>query len=205
MSADPEATRERILERAFSEMYEKGYAGASLDQILAASGVTKGALYHHFGSKADLAIAVVDEVILPLFLEIWIDPVRGSDDPLRVLIDATRSNFSKVDDCFVRCGCPVNNLSQELSNEDERFRIHLNAVFEEARRRLAEAFAHGQKAGTVRGDVDPEGLATYVLSNLEGMATMVKTSRDLGLVMAAGEVFLGLLESLRTPMAESAA
>ena len=99
----------------------------------------------------------------------------------------------------------MNNLSQELSTEDERFRNHLNGVFEEARRRLADAFEHGQKTGTVRADIDARGLATYILANLEGMATTVKTSRDLSLVMASGEIFLNFLEGLRTPTAESAA
>jgi TetR/AcrR family transcriptional repressor of nem operon len=131
---DPEATRERILECAFDEMYEKGYAGASLDQILSDSGVTKGALYHHFGSKADLAVAVIDEIIRPRFLQLWVDPVKGSDDPIATLIETTRANFSEVDSRFVEWGCPLNNLSQELANSDEKFRTHLNGVFEAGRR-----------------------------------------------------------------------
>ena len=202
---DPEATRERILECAFTEMYEHGYAGASLDRILADSGVTKGALYHHFGSKAELAIAVIEEVIRPRFLELWIAPARDTDDPLRAFIDATRSNFGHVDDCFVRCGCPLNNLSQELSNEDELFRTHLNGVFETARGQLARALTRGQQAGTVRRDVDADGLATLVVAGLEGIATTVKTSRDLSLGISSGEVFLQVLEGLRTGPSESAA
>ncbi|MCH8053235.1 MAG: 2-C-methyl-D-erythritol 2,4-cyclodiphosphate synthase [Planctomycetes bacterium] len=57
---DPEGTRALLVENAFREIHAHGYAGASLDRILANSGVTKGALYHHFKSKADLLHAVID-------------------------------------------------------------------------------------------------------------------------------------------------
>lgn len=194
---DPEATRERILECAFDEMYRKGYAGASLDRILADSGVTKGALYHHFQNKAALAVAVIDEVIRPRFLELWVDPVRSQDDPIDALIRNTRLQLAEVDECFVECGCPLNNLSQELSNADELFRTHLNRVFEQARGRLAGALAHGQGKGTVRRDLDPAAIASFILSGLEGLATTLKTSRDRAATVAAAEVFLRLLESLK--------
>jgi AcrR family transcriptional regulator len=59
----PEETRDAILTSAFDEMYEHGFQAASLSRILDRAGVTKGALYHHFGSKMDLGYAVVDEVI----------------------------------------------------------------------------------------------------------------------------------------------
>ena len=201
---DPEGTRERILECAFDEMYREGYGGASLDDILADSGVTKGALYHHFGSKAELAVAVIEEVIRPRFLALWIDPVVGTQDPVSALVDTLRTNLADVDDCFIQCGCPLNNLSQELSATDELFRKHLNGVFDQARRKLAEALTHGQQVGTVRLEVDPRAVATFILAGLEGLATTLKTSRDLGAALAAGEVFLHFLESLK-PAAISAA
>lgn len=64
-SRDPERTRERLLQAAFREIYRSGFQSASLDTILAAAGVTKGALYYHFDSKEALGYAVVEEVIAP--------------------------------------------------------------------------------------------------------------------------------------------
>ena len=59
-SRDPERTRVRLLQAAFEEMYRSGYRSADLDAILAAAGVTKGALYYHFDNKESLGYAVVD-------------------------------------------------------------------------------------------------------------------------------------------------
>ncbi|MEK6342686.1 MAG: ScbR family autoregulator-binding transcription factor [Curtobacterium sp.] len=53
------ATRASIIEGAAREFDERGYVGASMDGVAERAGVTKGALYFHFTSKADLAGAVI--------------------------------------------------------------------------------------------------------------------------------------------------
>jgi TetR/AcrR family transcriptional repressor of nem operon len=52
---DPERTRERLLQAAFREIHRSGFQSAGIDAILAATKVTKGALYYHFESKEALA------------------------------------------------------------------------------------------------------------------------------------------------------
>lgn len=90
MRSKGEATRERIVETAERLILAQGYAGTSLDDILTATGLTKGAFFHHFKGKADLARAVVEryaEGDFELFRS-WSERAdRLSDDPLeRVLI-----------------------------------------------------------------------------------------------------------------------
>jgi AcrR family transcriptional regulator len=57
------ATRERLIEAGRGQFGARGYDGASLDAILAAAGVKRGALYHHFESKQELFDAVLDREI----------------------------------------------------------------------------------------------------------------------------------------------
>ena len=57
-----EATRRAIVGAARARFGDVGFAGTSLDDVAADAGVTKGALYHHFRNKADLFLAVYDEV-----------------------------------------------------------------------------------------------------------------------------------------------
>ncbi|MBE2271234.1 MAG: TetR/AcrR family transcriptional regulator [Anaerolinea sp.] len=57
-----EATTARLIEIARSEFTEKGYANAATEEIVRLAGVTRGALYHHFGSKEGLFHAVLDRV-----------------------------------------------------------------------------------------------------------------------------------------------
>ncbi|MCZ6508759.1 MAG: TetR/AcrR family transcriptional regulator, partial [Acidobacteria bacterium] len=60
---DPKATRDAILQAATREIHTNGFRSAGLDSILAEAGVTKGALYHHFGSKHELGLAVLEESV----------------------------------------------------------------------------------------------------------------------------------------------
>lgn len=84
------ATRERILAAAEELFLQRGYAGTAVDDLLAATGLTKGAFFHHFTGKADLARAVVERYAERDFAQFdaWSAQAdRLSDDPLeRVLI-----------------------------------------------------------------------------------------------------------------------
>ncbi|MCH7565954.1 MAG: TetR/AcrR family transcriptional regulator [Gemmatimonadetes bacterium] len=194
---DPEGTRALLVENAFREIHAHGYAGSSLDRILANSGVTKGALYHHFKSKADLLHAVIDDAIRPMVMERWLRPLEESDDPIRALADSTRTFMGSCTPEELRCGCPLNNLAQELSGADEDFRKHLNRVADDWRAGIRAAFERGQRTGSVREDVDPAAVASLVFATFQGLSGSVKTSVDRKAVMAGLEVFLDLLEGLR--------
>jgi TetR/AcrR family transcriptional regulator, transcriptional repressor for nem operon len=63
MPRDGQSTRERILELAHELVLKQGYAATSLEQILERAGVTKGAFFHHFKSKEELARALVDRYL----------------------------------------------------------------------------------------------------------------------------------------------
>jgi len=60
--AKAEATRRGLIAAARKLFGEQGYAGTSVDEVVKAAGVTKGALYHHFRDKDDLFRAVVEQV-----------------------------------------------------------------------------------------------------------------------------------------------
>ncbi len=59
---DPERTRARLLEVATREFAEHGYEGARVDRIVRAAEVTPRMLYHYFGNKERLYVAVLDDV-----------------------------------------------------------------------------------------------------------------------------------------------
>jgi len=90
LSTKGEETRERLLAAAETLILEKGYAGMSLDELLAQTNLTKGAFFHHFKGKASLAQGVLERYAsndLALFTEFAERADRLSDDPLeRVLI-----------------------------------------------------------------------------------------------------------------------
>src|SRR5580658_11321501 len=116
---DPQRTRELLLQAAFQEIYRSGYRSADLDAILAAAGVTKGALYYHFDNKEALGYSIVDEVIASNLHQKWVQPLRNAKNPIDGLVRIVQSKSLKRED--VQRGCPLPNLSQEMSGLDQGF------------------------------------------------------------------------------------
>ncbi|MEB2777842.1 TetR/AcrR family transcriptional regulator [Algoriphagus sp. D3-2-R+10] len=61
MGRDGKATRDKILTESKALIYENGFAGTSVDLILEKTGITKGAFYYHFKTKAELAFVLVND------------------------------------------------------------------------------------------------------------------------------------------------
>src|SRR5499433_1562350 len=85
---NPERTRELLLQAAFREVYKVGFQSAGIDAILAATNVTKGALYYHFESKEALGHAIIEEIVAAITKDRWLRPLQQSKDknPIDALI-----------------------------------------------------------------------------------------------------------------------
>jgi AcrR family transcriptional regulator len=197
-AARTDATRQKLLAATFAEVYRHGFQAASLSAVVGAAGSTKGALFHHFAGKQALGHALVDEVIGPLLLARWLAPLVDADDPIGVLQASFRRYIGEdvASGHWVQ-GCPMNNLAQEMSPLDEGFRTRLDTLYATWRATVADALARGQRAGTVRGDVDVRAAATLVVLAQQGIWGTGKYSQDAALMSQAGEALCAYLDTLR--------
>jgi AcrR family transcriptional regulator len=194
---DPERTRERLLQAASREIYRSGFQSASLDTILTAAGVTKGALYYHFDSKEALGYAVVEEVIAPDVRGIWVRPLQRGKDPIEALIGIVQGISVRPED--VRGGCALNNLAQEMSPLDAGFRKRLSIVFDAWREAVASVLREGQTRGSVRRDVEPVDAAGLLIAMVEGYGSLAKNAQDPKVMKAGIRNIVAWLRSLRAP------
>jgi TetR/AcrR family transcriptional repressor of nem operon len=194
----PENTRRKILEAAFDEFYRNGFQGSSLNRIVEEAGTTKGALFHHFEGKNDLGYAVVREVIHPSLKARWSDPLAHSTDPISDVKKLFRQ-CSKEDtsDGQLVNGCPLNNLAQEMSPLDEKFRQILEQIYVTWRQALEAALARGIKAGTVRKDVSPRKVAAFIVAAQTGIVGIAKNAQSEELMTQSAQAFFDYLDSLR--------
>jgi len=194
---DPERTRDRLLQAACREVYRSGFQSASLDAILAATGVTKGALYYHFDSKEALGYAVVEEVINPDVRATWVRPLQNGKDPIDALIGIVQGISIQPED--VRGGCALNNLAQEMSPLDAGFRKRLAIVFDAWREAVASVLRDGQTHGSVRRDVKPADAAGILIAMVEGYGSLAKNAQDPKVMKAGIRNIVDWLRSLRPP------
>jgi AcrR family transcriptional regulator len=198
---DPERTRERLLQAAFSEVHRSGFQSASIDTILAATNVTKGALYYHFGSKEALGYAVVEEKIAKLTRDRWLRPMLRDGKAIDVLIGVVRRIPARPRD--VRAGCPLLLLSQEMSPLDEQFRKRLERIFLDWQEGVATLLRKGQAHGTVRRDLNPKEAASFLIATVEGYATLAKNAQDAKVWKAGIRNIVGWLKSLQAGESQS--
>ena len=192
---DPQRTRERLVRSAFQEVYRSGFQSASVDNILASTQVTKGALYHHFDSKESLGHAVIDEVIAGMGKNKWLVPLATCADPIDTLIRIVEGSSLRPAD--IRGGCPLNNLAQEMSPLDEQFRKRLAREFRVWREAIASALSRGQSEGTVRRDLDAGETAGFLVALYEGYISLAKAAQDAKVLKEGIRNITNWLDSLR--------
>jgi TetR/AcrR family transcriptional regulator, transcriptional repressor for nem operon len=194
---DPERTRQRLLQAAFREVYRYGFQSAGLDAILAATNVTKGALYYHFKSKEALGYSIIEEVVAKIHRDRWLIPLQKSEDkdPVDALIGIVQAIPTRPSD--VKGGCPLVNLAQEMSQLDEQFRKRLEKIFHAWQEAVAAALRRGQEQGTVRRDLVPDEAATFLIAMVEGYEVLAKNAQNPKVWNMGIRNIVGWLGSLR--------
>ena len=194
---DPATTKQRLLQAVFRVSHREGFRSADLAAILTRAGVTKGALYHHFGGKAELGHEMVEQVLRDWILDRWLHSVEKAADPIDALIDLARKSEQEVTPERLALGCPLNNLSQEMSAIDEGFRQRLSSIYQEWRDGLRVLLERGQRNGTVREDVDALSAATFIVASWEGSIGLAKCELSTDVLSACRLGIERYLETLR--------
>ena len=179
---DPERTRERILDAAQALILDHGYGSTTVDAVVNRAGITKGAFFHHFGSKGDLARALVDRYALldKQHLEHNLERARKlASDPLQqvlVLIGLYEEEFESMAEPFPGC------LFASYIYENKLFDASTIDVLREStlmwRAVAREMLERVAAVHPPRVPVDMESLADLFYALTEGSFIMTKTLGD---------------------------
>ena len=191
------ATRQVILEAAYEEIHARGFQGASLSKILSSTNVTKGALYHYFPTKIELGYAVVDEILAEHIQQMWVQPLLETDDPITAFKNIILQSGGEITEEDIQCGCPLNNLAQEMAPIDEGFRSRVEAVYRSWRKGIEKALLCGQEKGFVKKEVNVVSVATMIVASLEGCMGLAKNAQSKKVLFQCGQSVIDYLESLR--------
>jgi len=191
-------TRGKILSAAYREIHVNGFQSASLSNILARTGVTKGALYHHFPNKTELGYAVVDEVIARRIYLSFIEPLLRFDDPIDgfiELIQEAGNAFSLTD---IELGCPLSVLAQEMAPIDEGFRTRLTAIYDQWHNSIASVLERAKRDGRIIETVDPHAMAVTIAAIMEGALCASKVAQNMDKMHQCGQGLTQLLQLIKT-------
>jgi AcrR family transcriptional regulator len=157
-------TRAALLESAALGLSRHGYGNLVLERVAADAGYTRGALYHQFKDKQELALAVID----------WVDQtwreevgrrVEQERDPVAALIALARGHavFCRRDVARVAIA-----LRLEFSGQDHAVASRLERVSESLVKRCARLIGAGRRAGTIPPGPPAGVVALAFLGALQG-------------------------------------
>lgn len=174
-----DGTREQLLLAAFSEIHAQGFRSASLGNILKKTGLTKGALYHHFPNKKALGYAVFDEIIVPTSQEKWARLQNPNNNPIDVLLAIGQEMLEEASYDTILLGCPICNLVQEMSGVDVGFQVRFSEFQDEWRKQLSNAIQRGQAQEMIIKSANPHAIASFLIAVHDGAASVGKATHDI--------------------------
>ncbi len=175
-------TREKLLAAAEAMILEKGYAGMSLDALLQQTGLTKGAFFHHFKGKGELARGVLERYAkndFDLFTEFSDRADRLSDDPLERIFIFLRLFEEFLDDLGKPfAGCIFASYTYESEQFDPDVRDYIQGSLESWIGLCEGKFATLIESRPPAEAVSARDLSEFLTSIIEGGFIMANAMND---------------------------
>jgi TetR/AcrR family transcriptional regulator, transcriptional repressor for nem operon len=172
-----ERTREFILAKSAAVFNQHGYAASSLSDLMLATGLEKGGIYNHFGSKEQLALEAFDYAV-SLIETRFLALLERKNTALERLSAVMEVFLEFVHDPVLPGGCPILNAAIEADDSNEKLRERIRLVLNAWRTRIQGIVEKGVALGELKSGTDGARLATVMLSTLEGAVMMSKIYRS---------------------------
>lgn len=170
-------TRAKLVETARQLFWLKGYEATSVAEILERSGVNAGSLYHFFDSKDELLLAVLERYEQLLEPEVIEPARRRAEDPIEqvfAILGGYREGLLATD--FTH-GCPIGNLALEVMETHPKAREGIRRNFEAWRTEVEACLRDAEDR--LPDDAEPAGIATFVLTVMEGAVMQTRVERSI--------------------------
>jgi len=172
-----ERARRMIVERSAGVFNTRGYFGASMGDLVRATGFEKGGIYNHFGSKEELALAAFDYAVEAMRgrFEAALSGKEGALDRLLAIVEV----FAElVEDPPVAGGCVVFNTAVEADDAHLVLRERAREAMNDWLRLVGSIAREGVRAGELEPGTDPREVASLTVATLEGALALSRLHGD---------------------------
>lgn len=179
-------TRERLYGAAVELIAEHGYAGTTVDEIVARAGVAKGTVYYHFKGKAELVGALLEDGLQQLAASFKAETM-GAQDPREALCSLVHAELTYIQhyQAFSKL------VMSEMWRVDSDWQQGLGLIRDEYVSVFAAVLADGVEAGAFRAGLDAQATASIIFG-------MIATAVLDWLVFAPKKGLVEVEEALRT-------
>jgi len=177
MEGKGERTRRRIVERSAGVFNTLGYSGTSMSRLLEETGLQKGGIYNHFGSKEELSLAAFDYVVGKME-ERFAAALEGKEGAIERLFAVVDVIGALAEDPPVAGGCVVLNTAVEADDADPVLKERARRAMTSWHRLIGSITKRGVRSGELPEGTDPYEMASIVTATLEGAIMLSKLYDD---------------------------
>mgnify|MGYP000013949227 CR=1 FL=1 len=197
MGRSPTNSKQKLLDTANDLIWQSSYGSVSVDDICTAADVKKGSFYYYFPSKAELAVAVMEQAYLAF--ESGINDVFDDDiSPTTRFENLAEFIYNKQQLAFDKygrvCGCPFASLGSEMAGNNEMIQQKADEIFRRQGSIFASSIEEMIALGQLAADTDVDMTSSHMLSFILGQLMMARIQNDLSSLKH--ELRRGLLQTL---------
>lgn len=164
-----EITKQHIIHEAFKLFYENGFKSTSINDVMKATKMSKGAFYHHYKSKHELGLEVIELKILKRVYEGMIAPLNEPGNAMEILENTFLNRIKSFPFYDKQHGCPMNNFINEIGNYESSYQLALKKIVERWKEALVILIEKGKNQNTIKKEISSEAVAIYLISAFEGI------------------------------------
>jgi TetR/AcrR family transcriptional regulator, transcriptional repressor for nem operon len=184
---------DQVIGAARDQFWTHGYAGTSLDDLVAVTGLGRGSLYGAFGDKHTIFMRALDEYSTATIAVVRAELRDSAESAYNRLVGHIRSMARVNATDSKRRGCLTAKSASELAATDKAVARRVKRFLDAYQTELAETIAAAQREGDLDGAVDSGDLAALVLVILRGMEALRKGGASSATITSAGEQAIALL------------
>ncbi len=162
-------TKQLIIDTAFSLFYENGFKTTSIDKIMKATTMSKGAFYHHYKNKKELGLEVISLKVQKRVVDGMILPLAEKGNAFEILEQVFIKRLKDFPFYDKQHGCPMNNLINEIGDDESAYQSALKCIIEKWKNALVKLIERGKKEKTIKSDISSKAVAIYLISAFEGI------------------------------------
>jgi AcrR family transcriptional regulator len=160
-------TRAYIIEKTATVFNKKGYAGTSLTDLTAATGLTKGSIYGNFANKDEVALAVFDYNLKKVENIISVEMAKQKTAKAQLLVYANvYARFLKLP--ATEGGCPIQNTATEADDTHPALKEKAKSAILSWKNKIVKLVEKGRQNKEFTASFDPEQVALTVIATIEG-------------------------------------
>lgn len=168
-------TKQFIVEQTALLFNTKGYAGTSMNDIMSATGLSKGCIYGNFENKDEVALAAFDHNYNQV-VEHMKTRIRATDNSIERLLvyPHTYRNYFRYP--YLQAGCPILNTATEADDTHPQLKERAQQAVDFWKTSIENQVKRGIERKEIKADTDPVEIAVIMISMIEGAFMQAKVT-----------------------------